>query len=96
MLPHRFTQPIHAVGSSTHKARTSAPWVKVNQPIRSLKSDRVNLVAPASPMECLPYQPKVRAIQYNPGPERLTRLVNSFGSSRDETRAKSKLTNQFT
>ena len=40
----------------------------------NLKSDRVNLVAPASPIECLLYLPNVRAIQYKLGPERLTRL----------------------
>ena len=33
--------------------RTSAPLVKVIQPIWSIKSDRVNLVASASPIECL-------------------------------------------
>jgi len=43
----------------------------------NLKSDRVNLVAPASPIECLPYLPNVRAIQYKLGPERLTKLGNS-------------------
>jgi len=43
----------------------------------NLKSDRVNLVAPACPIECLLYLPNVRAIQYKLGPERLTRLGNS-------------------
>ena len=43
----------------------------------NLKSDRVNLVAPASPIECLLYLPNVRAIEYKLGPERLTRLGNS-------------------
>ena len=43
----------------------------------NLKSDRVNLVAPASPIECLLYLPNVRAIQCKLGPERLTRLGNS-------------------
>ena len=43
----------------------------------NLKSDRVNLVAPASPIECLLYLPNIRAIQYKLGPERLTRLGNS-------------------
>ena len=42
-----------------------------------LKSDRVNLVAPASPIECLLYLPNVRAIQYKLKPEKLTRLGNS-------------------
>ena len=42
----------------------------------NLKSDRVNLVALASPIECLLYLPNVRAIQYKLGPERLTRLGN--------------------
>ena len=45
----------------------------------NLKSDRVNLVAPASPIECLLYIPNVRAIQYKLGPERLTRFGNSNG-----------------
>jgi len=40
-------------------------------------SDRVNLVAPPSPIECLPYLPNIRAIQYKLGPEKLTRLGNS-------------------
>jgi len=40
-------------------------------------SDRVILVAPASPIECLPYLPNVRAIQYKLGQERLTRFGNS-------------------
>ena len=43
----------------------------------NLKSDRVNLVAPASPIECLLYLPNVRAIQYKLGPERLTWFGNS-------------------
>ena len=43
----------------------------------NLKSDRVNLVAPASPIECLLYLPNVRAIQYKLKPEKLTRLGNS-------------------
>ena len=40
----------------------------------NLRSDRVNLIAQASPIECLRYLPDVRAIQYKLGPERLTRL----------------------
>ena len=36
----------------------------------NLKPDRVNLVAPASPIECLLYLPDVRAIQYKLGPAR--------------------------
>ena len=43
----------------------------------NLKSEPVNLAAPASPIECLPYLPNVQAIQYKLGPERLTRLGNS-------------------
>ena len=42
-----------------------------------LKSDHVNLVAPASPIECMLHLPNVWVIQYNLGPERLTRLGNS-------------------
>ena len=40
-------------------------------------SDRVNLVAPASPIDCLLKLPNVRATQYKLGPEKLTRLGNS-------------------
>ena len=55
-------------------------------------SDRVNLVAAASPIERLPYLPNVWAIRYKLGQERLTRLGNSnllwlpvsFFLSRDE------------
>ena len=36
-----------------------------------------DLVAPASPFECLLYLPNVRAIQYKLGPEKLTRFGNS-------------------
>jgi len=54
--------------------RTSERSVKVNS---TLKSDRVNLVAPASPIECLLYLRNVRAIQYKLGPEKLTWLGNS-------------------
>ena len=43
----------------------------------NLKSYRVNLVAPASSIECLLYLPNVQAIQYELGPERLTRVGNS-------------------
>ena len=53
--------------------RTSDPSVKVN----STYADRVNLVAPASPIECLLHLPNDRAIQYKLGPEKLTRLGNS-------------------
>ena len=43
----------------------------------NLKSDRVNLVAPVSPIECLLYLSNDRAIQYKLGSERLNRLGNS-------------------
>ena len=43
----------------------------------NLNSDRVDLVAPPSPIECLLYLPKVWSIQYKLWPERLTRLGNS-------------------
>ena len=43
----------------------------------NLKSDRVNFVAPASPFECPLYLRNIRAVQYKPGPERLTRHGNS-------------------
>ena len=39
-------------------------------------SDRVNLVAPASPIDCLFYNPNIRAVQYKLVPERLARLGN--------------------
>ena len=40
-------------------------------------SDRANLFAPAIPVDCLFFQPNVRAVQYKLGPERLTRIGNS-------------------
>ena len=40
-------------------------------------SDRANLFAPASPVDCLFLQPDVRAVQYKLEPERLTRIGNS-------------------
>ena len=43
----------------------------------NLKSDRVNLAAPFSPIECPLSLPNVRAIQYKLGPERQTLLENS-------------------
>ena len=43
----------------------------------NLNSNRVNIVAPASPFTCLLYLPNVRAMQYKLGPEKLTRLGNS-------------------
>ena len=43
----------------------------------NLKSDRVNLVAAASPIEGLLYLTNVRGIQYKLGPEWLTRLGHS-------------------
>ena len=43
----------------------------------NLESNRVNLVSPASSIECLLYLLNVRAIQYKLRPERLTRLGNS-------------------
>ena len=43
----------------------------------NVKSDRVNLVAPASPIKCLLYLPNGRTKQYKLGPEKLTRLGNS-------------------
>ena len=51
-----------------------SPFIKLKF---KLKSDRVNLVAPARPIECLLYVPNVRATQYKLGPARLTRLGNS-------------------
>ena len=52
---------------------TAHPWPSSKSKF-NLKSDRVNIVAPASPIECLLYLPNDRAIQYKLGPERLTRL----------------------
>ena len=43
----------------------------------NLKFNRVNLVAPASPIEWLLHLPNDRAIQYKLGPENFTRLGNS-------------------
>ncbi len=42
----------------------------------NLKYNRVNHVAPASPIKCLLYLLNVRTIQFKLGPERLTRLGN--------------------
>ena len=42
-----------------------------------LKSDRVNLVAPASPIVCLLYLLNIWLKQYKLGLDRLTRLGNS-------------------
>ena len=42
------------------------PW-RFSKSKFNLKSDRVNLVAPARPIECLLYLPNVRAIQYTLG-----------------------------
>ena len=69
-----FTQKIHGL-------KSLSLWQRLNHaPLTrkfNLKSDRVKLVAPVSPIECLLYLPNVRAIQYILGPERLTRLGNS-------------------
>ena len=43
----------------------------------NLKSDHLNLVAPAIPIECLLYLLNFRAIKYKLGPERLTRFGDS-------------------
>ena len=53
-------------------------WYKFVHPNVSLpKSDCVNLVAQATPIECLLYLPNVREIRYKLGPERLTLHGNS-------------------
>ena len=64
--------------------RTTHPLVKANRLSTylskskfNLKSDHVNLVAPASPIKCLLYLPNVLTTQYKLRPERLTRLGNS-------------------
>ena len=49
---------------------TTHPW-PFSKSKFNLKSDRVNIVAPASPIECLFYLTNVRPIQYKLGPERL-------------------------
>ena len=53
------------------------PFSKSKLNIWSIKSDRVNLVAPASSIECLLYLPNIRAIHYKLGPEKLIRIGNS-------------------
>ena len=62
--------------SSPLKIRSRTPW-PFSKSKFNLKSDHVNLVAPASPIECLLYLRNVPEIQYKLGPERLTRLGNS-------------------
>ena len=52
-------------------------WSAYSKSKFNLKSNRVNLVAPASPIECLLYLTNVLAIQYKLGQERLTQLGNS-------------------
>ena len=42
-------------GFHVNPSRTSAPLVKSKFNIRSIKSGHVNLVAPASPVDCLLY-----------------------------------------
>ena len=59
-----------------HNSGTTHPW-PFSKSKFNLGSDRVNLIVPASPIERLLDLPKVRAIQYKLGPERLTRLGNS-------------------
>ncbi len=58
----------------------SRPLCPPPDPLRKfkLKSDRVNLDAPASPIQCLLYLPNVWTIQYKLGPERLTQIGNSY------------------
>ena len=66
---------------SSNAAR-SAGWVHLthlwpfSKSKLNLKSDHVNLVAPASPIDCLLYLPNVWEIQYKMGLERLTQLGN--------------------
>ena len=69
-----FTDPLFINYVKPRNSRTSDPFSKSKF---NLKSDHVNLVAPASPIECLLYLPNVRAVQYKLGPERLTRLIIS-------------------
>jgi len=49
---------------------TTHPW-PFSESKFNLKSDRVNLLAPVSPIECLFYLTNVLPIQYKLGPERL-------------------------
>ena len=58
------------------KGTVQHPWPFSKSKL-NLKPDRVNLIATASPIECLLNLPNVRAIQYKLGPERLTQLGNS-------------------
>ena len=71
---HYRSRLLWKVSSILRTELTSDPLVKIKF---NLKSARVNLAAPASPIECLLYLPNVRAIQYKLGPERLTRIGNS-------------------
>ena len=58
------------------KHHATHPW-PCSKSKFNLKSNHVNLVAPASPIECLFYLPNVWATPYKLGPERLTRHGNS-------------------
>ena len=71
------TVPLRSAKSKYFITCKSAPLVKINSTYMKHWSDRVNLVAPASPIKCLLYSINVRAIQYKLGPEMLTRLGNS-------------------
>ena len=55
-------------------SRRSVAVIKVNSTDRSLKSDRVNLVAPASPVH---FVDPCQVVLYKLRSERLTRLGNS-------------------
>ena len=66
----------YIVSSKKNSILFTHPW-PFSKSKFNLKSDSINLVAPASPIECLLYLPNVRAIQYKLGPGRLTRVGNS-------------------
>jgi len=72
-LKKKFT---YLLTSLSQVKRSTHPW-PFSESKLNLKSDRVNFVAPASPIECMLYLPNVQAIQYKLGPERVTRLGNS-------------------
>jgi len=81
LLQHFIVDPGFKICATFHSSLElcagHAPLWPFSKSKLNLKSDRVNLVAPPSPIEGLLYLPHVRAIQYKLGPERLTRLGNS-------------------
>jgi len=82
-LQQGYSLQIYVFKGGIRENRYSVLWLQYTLPWPSskskfkLKSDRVNLVAQASSIECLLNLTNVWAIQYKFRPETLTRLGNS-------------------